>query len=299
MTTRIVAAGVLLLVLSARGEGQSTGQPPGQIATFRASRVVVTVDVSIRRGNTPITGLAAEDFEILDNGVRQQIETLAVEDVPIDITLAVDTSGSVIKDLEAFKTEVRRFVKLLRPVDRVRLIAIATGVDELVPMGPAQGEIDLSGLKPGGFTSSNDGLFYALLWPAEVDRRHLVIALTDGIDTQSTLGSESVVDVATRARAVFHVVLVDGLGSFMTTWQKGARDAVADAAVKSGGAVHSLERASTDFKRIFDDFRASYVLRYSPEGVAREGWHAIKVNVKRPDASRLTIRAKPGYWGEK
>ena len=298
MTGRlVVAAGVLLLV--AHGAGQSTGQPPGQIATFRATTIVVRVDVAVRRGNTPVAGLTAADFDLLDNGVRQQIDSLAVEDVAVDVTLAVDTSGSVIKDLEAFKTEVRRFVRILRPVDRVRLIAIATGVDELVPMGPAQGDLDLSGLKPGGFTSSNDGLFYALLWPADVDRRHLVIALTDGIDTQSTLSSESVIDVATRARAVFHVVLVDGLGSFMTTWQKGARDAVADAAVKSGGAVHDLERASSDFKRIFDDFRASYVLRYSPEGVARDGWHELKVAVKRPDASRMTIRAKPGYWGEK
>ena len=36
-------------------------------------------------------------------------------------------AAHVINDLEAFKSEVQQFVRLLRPVDRVRVIAIATG----------------------------------------------------------------------------------------------------------------------------------------------------------------------------
>jgi hypothetical protein len=269
---------------------------PDPAATFRTTTVGVVVDVSVRRGNTPLPGLRVADFELFDNGVRQRIESMAVEAVPIDVTLAIDTSGSVINDLEAFKSEVRQFVRLLRPVDRVRVIAIATGVDEIVPMAHPAGDLDLRGLKAGGFTSTNDGLVYALLWPTDVDRRHLVIALTDGVDTQSTLESSAVVDAASRARAVFHLILVDGLGPLLSGWQRSARDAVVDAAKRSGGTVHDLRRASNDFKRIFDDFRASYVLRYSPEGVSRAGWHDVKVGLRVPDASKLTIRAKQGYW---
>ena len=289
-------ARVLIAAALVSGVGLAQAPGPNSPSTFKATTVVVGVDVSVRRGNTPIPGLTAADFELFDNGIRQRIESLAVEAVPIDVTLAIDTSGSVINDLEAFKSEVRQFVRLLRPVDRVRVIAIATGVDEVVAMTPPTGDLDLRGLKAGGFTSTNDGLVYALLWPTEVDRRHLVIALTDGIDTQSTLESSTVVDAASRARAVFHLVLVDGLGPLMSGWQRSARDAVVEAAKRSGGAIHDLRRASSDFKRIFDDFRASYVLRYSPEGVSREGWHDVKVGLRVPDASKLTIRAKQGYW---
>lgn len=290
MIGRIV---VLVTIASAVGLAQAPRPDP---ATFRATTVMVGVDVSVRRGHTPVPGLKASDFELFDNGIRQRIQSMAVEAVPIDVTLAIDTSGSVINDLEAFKAEVRQFVRLLRPVDRVRVIAIATGVDEIVPMGAPTGDLDLGGLKAGGFTSTNDGLVYALLWPTDVDRRHLVIALTDGIDTQSTLESTTVVDAASRARAVFHLILVDGLGPLMSGWQRSAREAVVQAAQRSGGTIHDLRRASSDFKRIFDDFRASYVLRYSPEGVAREGWHDVKVALRVPDAQRLTIRAKQGYW---
>ena len=290
---------LLTMIACVAGLGlAASAQTPDPAATFRTTTVGVSVDVSVRRGNTPISGLAMKDFELYDNGVRQRIDSMAVETVPIDVTLAIDTSGSVINDFEAFKSEVRRFVGMLRPVDRVRVIAIATGVDEIVPMGPPNGNLDLSGLKPGGFTSANDGLFFALLWPTAVDRRHLVIALTDGVDTQSTLDSTSVMDAATRARAVFHVILVDGLGPLMKGWQRTAREAVVAAAGRSGGAIHDLRRASSDFKNIFDDFRASYVLRYLPDGVARAGWHEVRVGLRVPDAARLTIRAKQGYWSD-
>ena len=54
----------------------------------------------------------------------------------------------------------------------------------------------------------------------------------------------------------------------------------------------SIARA---FKSIFDDFRQSYVLRYSQSGVKGAGWHAIAVVV--PAAKDATIRARQGYYG--
>ena len=49
------------------------------------------------------------------------------------------------------------------------------------------------------------------------------------------------------------------------------------------------------FSQALDDFRASYVLRYTPANVAREGWHDLKVEV--PAAPRATLRARRGYTG--
>ena len=272
--------------------GQQAPPPP----TFRTGTASVAVDVAVRRGNVPVAGLTAADFELFDNDVSQQIESVSVEAVPIDISLVVDTSRSVVGNFRSFRNEVRRFAQMLRPVDRVRVVSFGSAVQELVAMQPASEPLNLDALQPGGATSSNDGLFYGLLWPAELDRRHLVIAMTDGVDSYSTLTSASVIDVAERASAVFHVILVDGFAP-TTTWEKGSREAVVEAARRSGGAVHDLGRAAGDFKRIFDDFRASYVLRYTPQGVAREGWHDLNVRVRAPDTSKMTIRARRGYWG--
>jgi hypothetical protein len=46
---------------------------------------------------------------------------------------------------------------------------------------------------------------------------------------------------------------------------------------------------------VFDDFRQSYTLRYSPEGVPTSGWHAIDVRV--PAKPAAIIHARKGYYG--
>jgi hypothetical protein len=50
------------------------------------------------------------------------------------------------------------------------------------------------------------------------------------------------------------------------------------------------------FKATFDDFRSSYMLRYTPQGVTRSGWHAIKVTV--PGQKALEVNARRGYGVE-
>ena len=49
------------------------------------------------------------------------------------------------------------------------------------------------------------------------------------------------------------------------------------------------------FKRAFDDFRSSYLLRYTPRDVSPEGWHDLEVKLLRP--GRFTVRARKGYFG--
>ena len=50
---------------------------------------------------------------------------------------------------------------------------------------------------------------------------------------------------------------------------------------------------SEAFLRAIQDFRSSYVLRYTPEGVAPAEWHEIKVKVLK--SGRHTVRARKGY----
>ena len=81
-------------------------------------------------------------------------------------------------------------------------------------------------------------------------------------------------------------------------------DAVIEqAAVRTGGQLHRqtlLFRSSSiarTFRTILEDFRQSYVLRYTATGVDPRGWHAINVTV--PAMRNVTIRARQGYFGSK
>jgi hypothetical protein len=106
-----------------------------QQATFRTTTHRVAVDVSVLAGNNPVVGLTSADFTLTDNGVRQTIEAVALGDVPVDVSLVVDVSGSTIAQLDAYRRDVRSIAALLRPIDRLRVVAFETSVREPVSLG--------------------------------------------------------------------------------------------------------------------------------------------------------------------
>ncbi|MFL6280863.1 MAG: hypothetical protein ACJ731_12175, partial [Vicinamibacterales bacterium] len=64
-------------------------------ATFRSGADVVSVEASVRRDKRPMSGLKIGDFELLDNGIPQEISNLSYERLPIDVTVILDVSASV------------------------------------------------------------------------------------------------------------------------------------------------------------------------------------------------------------
>ena len=73
-------------------------------AKFRSVTDAVRVDVRVRQGSRPITGLTTADFELRDTGVVQDIQAISAHDVPLTLLLALDTSSCVEgKKLEQLK----------------------------------------------------------------------------------------------------------------------------------------------------------------------------------------------------
>jgi VWFA-related protein len=271
-----------------------------QAPVFRSGSDVVTVDVSVRAGGVPVSGLTAADFAITDNGVRQDLDAVSAEAVPVDVTLLVDTSGSVVNNLDNFKSDMKKLVGLLRPVDRVRLITFADTIAEVFPMQPPSKTLPFNQIKGGGATSLNDALVFALARAPIPDRRHLVFLFTDGDDNSSIVGPASLAELASRAEAVLHVVLVGSAPRYGGASQVGIR-ALTDAAGRTGGVLYAPRTSDRDvvaaFKEVFDDFRSGYVLRYTAKNVVRTGWHDIAVTVTKPLVAPYMIRARKGYFG--
>ena len=104
--------------------------------TFRSTTALVSVSVSVKRGNNVVANLKAADFTLTDNGVPQTVEAVSIESVPIDVTLFLDTSGSTAGKLDEMQHDVQTILQLLRPGDRFRLLTIGDTVDEAVPWVP-------------------------------------------------------------------------------------------------------------------------------------------------------------------
>ena len=53
------------------------------------------VDVLVTDGGRPVLGLGPADFEVLDNGVPQDVEFVSYDQIPLNVVLAFDMSDSV------------------------------------------------------------------------------------------------------------------------------------------------------------------------------------------------------------
>jgi VWFA-related protein len=263
-----------------------------QQPTFRTGTSVVIVDVLVRDGSRPVRGLEKADFQVFDEGFPQRIDELLPEQMPIDLTILLDASGSTVRAIESFKTSAAQVSGMLRPEDRIRVMAFATGPVELTPLTADPGPQLFAAPLPAGATSMNDALVLALARARHPGRRHLVVAYTDGADTSSVLETVMVTRVARRSDAVLRIV-------FAADERRPPDDTLRllrEAAESTGGGVsESSADAAATLRQVFDDFSQSYILRYTPTGVPSTGWHTIAVRLTRPDADRYTVRARKGY----
>jgi VWFA-related protein len=280
---------------------------------FRSTVDSVSVDVSVRKGNGPVLNLTTADFVVSDNSVPQTIESLSLAAVPIDVTLFLDTSGTTAGSIAQMKTDVLSIAKMLRPDDRLRLLVFADGIRDVFGWRAPSEAVPLETVSTGTVSSPiYDALILAMLRRPAADRRQLIVAITDGQDNGSLLGSAMVRDVARRAEAVMHVVLIGGdkpvAGqappaefAMRSLPDRASESNLDEAATLTGGRLYRApilsfhDRIINAFQSAFDDFRQSYVLRFSPTGVGRDGWHTIRVQV--PAQQGLTIRARRGYFG--
>jgi VWFA-related protein len=296
--TRALVAGLAALSLSTFAAAQ----------VFRSGIDLVSVDVSVKSGNRVVAGLTAADFRLYDNGVLQQVEAVSIEDVPIDVTIFHDTSVSQGGRIDSLKRDIVTVAGLLRAGDRIRLLTFDDQVQDAFGWQPAGSAPDVSRVKMGRISPVYDALVAAFLHRPETGRRHMVLALTDAADAGGITSIETLTAVADRSESVLHLVLLDD--SRPTGPQRGVirqwnptRAAATEVALVeklaegTGGVVHEepifRNHVVSSFRKAFDDFRQSYVLRYSPQGVKPGGWHELKVEVVKP--GRHTVRARRGY----
>jgi VWFA-related protein len=259
------------------------------------------------------------------------IDLTIVVDVSGNVRSPWNAPKKMAKVLEDVQAEITRIAALLRADDRLRVLAVDRNVQHVVPLTTVLSVAPVRRIDFDGLSALYDTLAAALMQPVEPARRHVVIASTKGQDNISSIGADAIRAIAERSDALLHVVAMetaldndDALGAFQCQWMGYcwptrrfwvpfqrrlygprpthtlSRDgtSLAEAAAATGGAWHQTMTFSEPtlagtFKKVFEDFRSSYVLRYSPRGVRREGWHAIDVRVN--GSRRYTVAARKGY----
>ena len=322
MTARYVAAATvvaMVLAVSLPRARQGPPQEPAQLPTFRSTASGVTVDVAVRdRTRRPVTNLKSSDFEVLDNGVAQTVESLSYGRLPIDVTVALDTSYSVTGVvLDRLRRGVIQLMGDLGREDRLRLLVFNMRVSRVVDFTSDERDVEraMKTVTAGGSTALLDAISVALVSGSAPDRRQLVVFFTDGGDSNSVTTPSMIATVARRARATLTFVMPAVGSSSVIRLAPGttSTSAMATASVnflslartdtvysqlarETGGSVLPVT-ATTDlsatFRRVLDEFRSAYVLYFNARGVEPGGYHTLDVKVKREN---LTVQARRGYW---
>lgn len=116
----------LIVVVVTAGAGVAAAW---QKPSFRSRTVAVSVTVSVKQGRHPVADLTSADFELLDNGVRQQVDVVSLERVPIDVTMVltgfpIPQAADHLRGLVSAE-EIRR---LLPATDRLRVVTANDGI---------------------------------------------------------------------------------------------------------------------------------------------------------------------------
>ncbi len=283
-------AAVLAIALAGAAVVIAAAAPAhAQNPTFSSRVDAVRVDVLVTEDGKPVRGLRPADFEIFDNGVRQRIDFVSFEQMPLNVVFTFDMSDSIEGErLANLRDAGHAVLGALKKDDQAALVIF----NNQVVVGPAlTSDVSLvrkalDDAAPRGNTSLVDASFAGMMLAESDVGRGLLIVFSDGRDTSSWLKANAVVDTAKRSDAVVY-----GIAAGLTSMEP----FLADLTDQTGGRLFTIESTkglSAVFLEVLEEFRQRYLLSYSPSGVPQGGWHQLTVRVKGRNA---VVRARPGY----
>lgn len=308
---RAAAAGVILVF--------AAGLAQAQRPSFRSGVDAVRIDVQVIRDGHPVQGLTAADFELRDNGVKQPIEVVSLEQQPVDVLFAFDVSDSMSGEpIATLKDAAHAAVAALAKDDRAALLTFSHAVARRSGWTEDRRAITaaIDSTSAAGATSLQDAVVAACVLRESARGRMLTLLFSDGIDTASWLEPLRALDQARRTDVVFDAVWMPPARELPPGVKAGpVPSPLPDAtrtrwffdepllfrqeflrvlAHETGGDVITATAPTLrdTFVRIVTLFKTRYVLSYVPKAVAAAGWHSVDVRLTKGAAD---IRARRGY----
>lgn len=264
---------------------------------------LVNVFVNVTDANgSPVGGLTRDDFTIAEDGHPQKIAVFEREsEMPLSIVLAIDTSGSVAKDLTVEKHAAHTFVhSLLRPVDRLDLIDFSSDVREVVPFTNNLKRIDygIENLITGPATALYSAIYLASQSLAPQRGRKVLILISDGGNTVNGTDYADALEQAVRSETMVYSIIDVPIAADAGR-DTGGEHAMITLSQETGGKYYYADAEHLDeaFQKVSEDLRTQYLLAYYPfHRIADSDFRRIDVTLKQPPNAHYTLRHRTGYY---
>ncbi|HEX4946275.1 MAG TPA: VWA domain-containing protein [Blastocatellia bacterium] len=299
--SRIIA---LLLAVSSVALPMQSFSSDDQALRIRTDLVSLHVTVTARDGS-PLTGLQRDDFELYEDGVRQEIAYFSDVDQPATIGVIFDHSGSMRRRLAPARAALQMFAEASHPEDEYFLVNFNERVGAPLEVEDSTAVLRrLQGLTPEGNTALYDAIYRGLerLRESRHQRRALLI-VTDGVDNHSRYSLRDVQQQLREANVMIYVLGTPEPSSSdcgrICHFEATAR--LDNLAAMSGGKAffpHSAESFEQAVSQIAVELRRQYSLGYVPSTPRPTGgWRKIKVRLKPESVmAKVSVRARTGYF---
>jgi VWFA-related protein len=290
---------------------------PGDVIKVETNLVSLNVSVFNNKLKMFVGSLTKDDFQVKEDGELQTVTYFASTDVPFDLVLLVDLSGSTAEKRDLIKKSTLRFIEAARPNDRLAIVTFShvTNLVSPLTLDRAQLTASVEKMQGTGGTHVWDAIKYVLddvLGPKTLERRRAVVLMSDGVDGSfmryaragSTTPFADLIEQVRQTDVLIVPIYLDtqeSLGNpFMETEYENARRALNLLANESGGSYYKARKLSDlngVYEQVINDLGKVYSLGYKPTSPARDGsWRNVQISIaNRPD---LVTRARPGYYAQ-
>ena len=269
-----------------------------------------------------VAGLKKENFFVIEDGVKRNVDFFADEEAPMNVAILIDTSFSTRDVLSEIASAAHDFVKTLRPEDKGMVVSFDYQMTLLADFTSDQKKLNKAinrvRIANQGGSNMQDAMYKIVTDGfASVKGRKAIIVLTDGavggkiISNKKLLNTLAEADVLVypilfKAGAIFpqnfpipksiklpsgEIISADEIRKRMENARNNQVSFMNSLGTVTGGRLYEAD--STNFKKTFqniaDELKKQYVVGFYPSNARNEKSHRIVVEVVPKE---LVIRTK-------
>jgi Ca-activated chloride channel homolog len=297
-----------------KGDKRQSAQADEQIIDKDGKIVVdtdlVLLDVKVvDQENNPIMNLKKEDFIVYEDKIKQTVDNVSREEVPVSFGLVIDTSGSMKSKLQTVSDASVSLIKQMR-VDDEAFVASFKAEPELVQdftSDRRELEDAISELYTSGGTALLDAIIATADYAQEKgkQRRKALVVISDGLEKNSSVKEKEVMEAIKEDEVQVYLVgfideEMEEKSLFGKSPAKKAKDLLSRIADDSGGHAYfpkDISEIPAIAAQIAKDLRTQYVVSYYPSNEKRDGtFRNVQVSVNSQGSRKLIARTRRGYY---
>lgn len=302
---------IIAALLACAPAAYSQEKDPIDVVKVNTDLVVFDVQVMDKKTGRVVGDLKKEDFELSDNGVKQQISYFSRDELPLSIILLLDVSGSVRSIIRDIRDGALNALQRLKPDDQVAVMAFSERIrlaqdftkDREAVSRKIEEATATSALGSGTFLgpAMEDAAFHMQAAPTPTNRR-VIIVITDNIAPSFASQQNAVVhDLLESGTVVYGLIVRGAIGKVFNVLSLGQIKAVNKYVEETGGEVLGADKKEVDTKltEVIDRLRARYAIGFRPSNSTDDGKFrpvVIKISPAVKRKEKPIVLTKRGYF---